>query len=45
VAGIKGEADNGNKINEDETSEDKLSNAFETLLVNTDDVKERSLSS
>ena len=42
---IEGEADDGGEINEDEASEDELSDAFETLLVNTNDVKERSSSS
>jgi len=45
VTGIEGEADDGGKINEDETSEDELGDAFKTLLVDTNDVKERSSSS
>jgi hypothetical protein len=45
VTGIEGKVNDSNKINKDKASKDKLSNAFKTLLINTNNIKERLSSS
>ncbi len=41
VADVEDKAGDSDKNSKDEASKDKLSNAFETLLVDTDDLKKR----
>ena len=44
MTGVEGEVNDSNEINKDEVSEDKLSDAFKTLLMDINDIKERLLS-